>query len=612
MGSGKKRRGAEVFRGNRRALIEAVLVLGLLAISLAAYLVFRDRPPEGDALRVRDRTLRQAIFQYRLEAYERAELLLRGSLESAPRREKSLALLYLGNIAYRRGRYPEAVSRYLEAHRLDRKTPHALYNAALASCREGRWTQARELAGRAVDADPSFGPALLLLANLSYGAGRVAEAERLYAGALEFSPLARYNLARCRSRSGYAGSARGELLALVDDPETPRALRGLSALALAELTGGDDPAAGAEYLGRALEVFPSVTLRYNRAALLTAAGRYREAERLLASVQPEEGIAPTWRLLLNVTRYLNGRYGESLRGFEELLEAGDRELARVVGDVYVKMEDFQQAERMYRQALLVKADPDALGNLVRLQIRQKRFREALELASDFARRYEGPEGHLFMGEVYFSMGMREQGLQAMRLARERAESTGQHLEIARVFTGAGMPDNALEVLASLGDERARLALAGLYRRTGHLDRASRVLERLRLRTADPDIHYRATLLLASLSDPAASLELYRELMADFPYRYRAYHNAALALMRREDFAGAAAMVRDCIAACPDLRPSILSDLYVVLGAAQFYGGDPAAATRSFRQAAQLDPESDLPGVNLGVIGHAAGQQDKRL
>jgi len=175
-----------------------------------------------------------------------------------------------------------------------------------------------------------------------------------------------------------------------------------------------------------------------------------------------------------------------------------------------------------------------------------------------------------------------------------------------------MPDHALRILVPLEDEQARLELAGLYRGTGHLDRAARILERLRQRTASPDIQYRATLLLASFSAPEASLLLCGELIADFPYRYQAYHNAALLLLQRGEPEAAASLVRDCIAACPDLEHSTLSDLYVILGSAQFHGGEVAGAARSFRKAARLDPDSELPAMNLEVLGRAGGERDKQL
>ncbi|MFW6180933.1 MAG: tetratricopeptide repeat protein [Spirochaetota bacterium] len=622
MESGRKRSGADHRRGwkraaaflvkNRRALVEAVLIAGLLVASMTAYLVFRGRDEEGGLSRVQDPNLRQAILQYRMESYDRARVLLLGSLESAPRRERSTALLYLGNIDFRRGRYRDALDRYLEAGRLDRKNPHAPYNAALAACREGRWMQARELAQRALHADPGYGPALLLLGNLHAGSGSVEEAAQLYARAGDFSPLARYNLARSRAALGHAGEAAGLLLDLAGDRDTPRALRGLGWAALAELTGERDPVTGAAYLGRALEVFPSLFLRYNQAALLAAAGRHREAERLLSAVRPEEGISRRWGMLLNAARFMNGRYRESLRGFQELYRAGSKELARIVGDLHLKLGELREAERMYRDALQVGGDPGALANLVRLLLEEGRHREALEVALDFAGRHEGPDGRLHAAEVYFDLGDREQGLGAMRLAEERARSTAQLLQIARVFAGAGMPDHALRVLAPLEDERARLALAGLYRDTGHLGRASRVLEQLRQRTADPDTQYRATLLLASISDQTSALRLYRELVADFPYRYQPYHNAALLLLQQGEPDTAAAMVRDCIAASPGLRPSTLSDLYVILGSAQFHGGDTAGAVRAFRKAARLDPENDLPAVNLQLLGGDAEERDKRL
>lgn len=613
MESGRKKSVADFFRANKRSLIEAALILILLILSLTAYLLIRGRDEGEDAwTRGRNQALQQAIFHYRLQSYEKAELLLHASLESSSRREKSLVLLYLGNIAFQRGRYQDAMTRYLEAHRVNRKNPHPLYNAALAACRQGRYVQAQELAARSVDAGTSYGPALLLLGNLRLGAGKVQEAVRLYDRARDYSPLARYNMARCLLRLGKQGPARRGLTDLTEDSGVSKALRGMSAAGLAELNGFNDPDAGAGYLGEALEVYPSAALRYNRAVLLTSAQRYNEAEQLLSSTKPEGSIAFQWKLMLNVNRYLNGRYRESLRGFEEMLRDGHREIARLAGDGYVKLGDFKQAERMYRRVLLAHPDPQVLANLVHLLMQEGRLQEALDSAMDYAGRHDGPEGHIYTAEVYFEMGSREQGLQIMKVARERVLSTDQRLRIARVFLNAGMPDNALELLSVLEDERARLALAELYRSTGHMDRASRVLEQLRRRTADTVIHYRVTLELASLKAPAASLELYDELMADFPHRYQAYHNAALALMRQGKFEDAVSTVQRCLTTCSDLQPSSLSDLYVILGAAQYHHGNRAEATRFFRQAGSLNPKSDLPVINLKVLEQTAKQRDKQL
>jgi tetratricopeptide (TPR) repeat protein len=276
------------------------------------------------------------------------------------------------------------------------------------------------------------------------------------------------------------------------------------------------------------------------------------------------------------------------------------------------MGDFRQAESMYRRALLAHPDPQVLNNLVYLLMQEDRLQEALALAMDYAERHDGPEGHIHMAEVYFDRGSREQGLQIMEVARDRAVSNGQLVRIARVFFNAGMPDNALELLSVLQDERARLALAELYRSTGHVDRAAGVLEHLRRRTADTVVHYRATLELASLKPPAASLELYSELMADFPHRFQAYHNAALVLMEQGEFEEAVSTVQRCMTTCTDLNPSNLSDLYVTLGAAQYHHGNHAEATRFFRQAGRLNPKSDLPVINLNVLERIATERDKRL
>jgi tetratricopeptide (TPR) repeat protein len=611
---------------NRRAVIEASLVGVLLVISLVAYHMFQQRKGEEEPAPVRDRSLQEGILQYRLGSYDRARLLLESSLQTAPRAERSLALLYLGNIAFRGDEFGDALDLFLNAHSLDRDNPDTLYNAALAASRQGDWAGARDMARRALKIDADHPRARLLLGNMHFAAGRMREAERSYTGIRNIL-LADYNRALALVKQGEAESGALILERLVQDPDAGPALGGVSSLMLSELSSRVAPGAGAEHLAHVLKVFPNERVRYNLAALLARAGRYREAGDVLGPAyagKGQAGAAPadsnpasagtvdetSMRKLLGTVHYLNGSYGEALEQFDILIEKGAGGLLPVLGDINLQLGRLSRAEQQYLRAVRQAADPGALNNLVLLLIARQQYDKAVEICTRFASSYEGPEPFFLMAESYFAMGDRVKGLGAMETAEEKAGSSGHLIKIARIYSHNGFHNRAVNILAGMDGDEARLELALVYRRAGHRDRAASLLEKIRNRTPDPAAYYTASLLLAALSGHGESMALYRELMADFPYNHQAYYNCALLLLRRDLFDQAVKTARECVALCQDTTPGILAGLYTIMGAARFRMGDVEEAVKAFRAAARLDPDNELTRVNLNQVTRLVNRQSE--
>jgi tetratricopeptide (TPR) repeat protein len=82
--------------------------------------------------------LREGVNQYRLGNHERARLLLMDMLQNArEKRTKSMAALYLGNIAFQSGDYERALQFYDQSQAADKKNLFAPYNAAVAAAKLG-------------------------------------------------------------------------------------------------------------------------------------------------------------------------------------------------------------------------------------------------------------------------------------------------------------------------------------------------------------------------------------------------------------------------------------------------------------------------------------------
>ena len=246
----------EIFRRarNRRILEYAVPVI-LLCAGLITYLIV-SRQREGVRSPVsdfRDRTFINALYHYRLENFDRAELLFKRSLESSrSQKKKSSALLFLGNIYYKREAYERALEYYEDAVSHDKRNLSALHNLSLTLMRLEREDDALRNAEKLYGMGEKLPENLLLLGNMRFATGRYDDAAGIYseesgsftAGSDEKTAasqaLFRYNRAMASLRVDDTSLASGLFETILELEKTPDLIKGLSAYRLGTIYEGSD------------------------------------------------------------------------------------------------------------------------------------------------------------------------------------------------------------------------------------------------------------------------------------------------------------------------------------------------------------------------------------
>jgi tetratricopeptide (TPR) repeat protein len=635
-----------------RIVIGYVIVAVLIGVSILAYLTLHGPGPADELTPYQteyaESGLREGIYQYRLENYERAEILLQNMLGKAESsRTASMAALYLGNIAYRKGDPATALTYYGESIDLDRSNVYAFHNASLAAAREGNWRRALVFSKKAVELSGRHTASSLFLANLHYGAGRYAKAEEIYkrhmeattrvsstgetpveaepadrSSAVVESAIFRYNLARIYLGQGRASEARDLYRDLVSGTAVDPLLGGLCHYALGMLAFGEDDSTASLHVEEALEIFSSVPVKFNRALILVREGRFGEAASLLRTLMDGNGSEYAsgsgsrssqdhhLSFLYGYALYRSGRY-ESAIGVWERAYKQDRDpfTARVLGDLYFNLEEMEEAERYYRAAV---EDPNHLAayeNLVRIHVLRGEYDRAENTCGDYAARAEGdPSPQLCFADLYLRTGRLRDGRAALEKARRMTDDAEFLMRIGALYTRYGMFNSSLHLynqLLTLHPDRWDVhgRIAEVYLLAGHRTRARDQLRRAigGAVDADHDDHYRLSLLLALVEDRDRRGLLLEEIIAEYPARHEAYHNRALLSIESGEYDAAIQTVDRCLDNAVHIDDGAASLLQTISGIASKRLGAYDDAARYFSRAVELDESNEFASINLRLV-----------
>jgi tetratricopeptide (TPR) repeat protein len=621
----------KAFQG-RRAILELSLVVFLLALSLALYLTLTktgEREERAASFRSRSR-LEEGLNLYRLDDHERAAFVLRGVLEKPhSKKEASLAALYLGNIAYLGGDYGAALEFYVKAAALDKKNPHALYNAALAYLAKGEPESALRHAQRALRIDDDFTPGAVLAGNIHRARGKYDQAYAVYEKSRAGGGIIGFNMASVSLLLGDRVRAEKLLEEVVqkrgfsEERMSSDALAGLSRAVVGYAFRDLDREKAVENLRSALRTFPgSVPLRYDTALLLMKEGRFGEALTVLRPLGANDSdggsIGEEVRTLLGIVLFKSGNYREALEHYLSLVEYGPNGVREsIVGDIYLKLGDGEEAERHYLESIRASSGSkgsekpvDAVRqgsvlNLVQIMIEEKRYEEAFRVCASLGEQSpEDPLPALCMAKLHFAMGVKDGGGRALQEATARSkDDPAVLLRIAALYRENDLTNNALQIYHRVlsKDENNYSALAGIarvYAVGGHAEKAKKSLGRALQATADIDVFYDVSLNLAQLLSDREAVSLYRSLIRDFPYRFEAYHNLALLYLDSREYEAAELLVDTCFASDSGHPDEAQSNLLVLKGAAQRALGRNEDAIQSFLKARRLDPKNPLTALHL--------------
>jgi predicted TPR repeat methyltransferase len=229
-----------------------------------------------DKSSMRSAAFAAAVDHFQLGRLAEAESACRDVLAIEPDHIDSLNLL--GFIAFKSGRYMDAVEALSAAVARDAGNAQCLYNRGLAWVRIGRLEAAADDFERAVAIRPDFFAARVSLGNALKALGKLHEATAQYRTALEANPsyaLAHLNLGRTLRDKGELVDAKAHFeRALAIEPQSASAWSGLAGT-LAELGSIESALASYE---RALALDPNDAGTHNNlGALLWRENRSQEA-----------------------------------------------------------------------------------------------------------------------------------------------------------------------------------------------------------------------------------------------------------------------------------------------------------------------------------------------
>ncbi len=606
----------QLAKKHRRRLVELSLIALLILISMFAYLIVQRREkasPPGEPA-VLDQALQEGVYHYRLDNFDRSEILLSNVFEHSKKKKvRSLASLYLGNLHFRKADFEAALDFYMKSFSLDRKNVFAYYNAAVASSKSGEWDRARTYVKMALSLREDFTPALLFSGNIHYGSKHPGRALSLYERGRGADPLIDYNLAMLLHREGKPQESLRILNEIVSDSRTPEVLRGICYHSLATLEYSGEQRRALDYLKAAIDVFPSnPELRFNAALILLREGQYEEAAGLLRTLKdaPGHDLNSNYYDLFGQALYRGGNYSEALALFSRLYEqVPEGWMGYVIGDLLLAQGDPEGAESFYRKAAQDPTQSAALGNLAMLYADRGEYGKALKQCDEYLKLApQDPLPYLCAADINFLLGSEAEARESMDRALSLAGDKAWILDrAARMYLKHGRYANALQLyhrMESLepGNDRAQAAIAAVYLDMGQAERAKKALIKVRNTTSNLNLYYTASLRLAQIENLQNTHELYNELIEAFPYRYEAYYNLAHAKIKSGDFEGGLLEVRRCLDSVPGIDDSQRAMLHTLAGIAYMSMGNMAEALRAFHLARDLDPGNEITLLNLKASG----------
>jgi tetratricopeptide (TPR) repeat protein len=593
-----------------RNIVGYAIVTFLIGVGITAYFMLQQEEGGVSSFShdIAQEGLREGVNQYRLGNHERARLLLLDMLQNArEKRTRSMAALYLGNIAFQSGDYGRALEFYEQSQEADKKNLFAPYNAAVTAAKLGTWKRAIGYFKKTGNLEEEFPPAALLHANLYYGAKRYGRAVELYRRTDDADDLFLYNDARALLKDGKRLQAIRLLESIAADTGAGALLRGLSARDVAVLEYGADSGKASAYMERAARVFPSSeAIQFNRGLFLVREGRYGEALPLLRAL---DNTGADRTVLEGYALYRIGNYGEALGVWERAyVHREDARTARILGDLYYTLGKWQEAERLYRRALRDPDHMDAFYNLAQVFIDAGELDRASEVCAEYAASAPGePDPLICLADLSFRLERVTAAKGALGRARELGGDDEESLlRVGSVYARYGLYNSALHVYQQIvennpGSAEAYGRIGEVYYRAGHPVRAREYLREASELAADSELSYRVSLYLALAEGGAGEAARLGELVRAYPHRYEAYYNEALAFIEEGAYEAALKTIEECLERAHSIDDTVRSRLLTVAGIAIAGTGAGSAAARFFSEARQLDEGNELAVANLELV-----------
>ncbi|MCL2155625.1 MAG: tetratricopeptide repeat protein [Leptospirales bacterium] len=362
----------------------AIIVLGLIAVTLIAGLLiinfFYNKKPadlqtdlQTDTMQIADSgliperdmllplttdnpLLKKAIASYNSGYIANAITEFTDVVESSANpKDKAIALMYLGNIARKRGEYDNAINFFNRAINYDPNNPEIYINLARVYREKKNYNDAIRYAEKAYSMNPNDITGLKLLGDIYYELTNWNEALKYYEQALKINnndPTLLYNTAMALFKKGERLTAIEFLKKAADVDKIGDVAYNSYVRLGAEFLESNMFELAEKYLVHAVNLRPNDPMgHYNLAVAYLRQNKHREA---LKELEEAERLGQTdMALLENIGEsYFSLKdYDKSLKIYNKILETSSqnvRILARL-GEIYYQKGDIDRAYDAYKK-----------------------------------------------------------------------------------------------------------------------------------------------------------------------------------------------------------------------------------------------------------------------
>lgn len=208
-----------------------------------------------------------------------------------------------------------------------------------------------------------------------------------------------------------------------------------------------------------------------------------------------------------------------------------------------------------------------------------------------------------LGIVYWHQKLKDQAAKELApLAQMFPQDVAINLVLGQYYFQKRQYAQALEFLSKTPGQVARqphLALmqATAYLRTGKTQQASRLLERLTLRTdLSNELRFQLAWLLGEAEDYKASIKVFESLPPDYPDAFHRTYGLALAYFEDGDFAQSVATLKPLLG-----QGNMRAEGFSLLGVAEEKNGHTKEAYDTFRQGIISHPDNPQNYLNIATL-----------
>jgi len=602
----------KIIKGKKWILQLTSIVL-LLILSLIIYMKVSSRGGYQTAKSYRTQNLNEAINQYRLGNYLRAEMIFNSvAQESKNENDASIAAIYLGNIMVKRNQFEKAIEYYHEAWKNKITAKFAYYNSAVVEQKRGNINKAIRDAKAALKYDVQFVEANLLLGNLYYLKRDYNSAIKVY-DKYQDNPVFLYNKAATYLMLGDVNSAETLFLTLVTRKDTEKVIKGLSYYELGNIYTKTSPKKSSFYYYQAFKIFnQNDDILYNSLIIMAKSGDFVGASKLIFDMDIGKTLSDDEKIALSYILFKSGRYKKALDLLLPL-DGNNTDAYILLGEVSLQKGDFKSSELYYGKALKVaKGIKEKTAIYCRLISMYQELGmpgkavsicssiDDKDIKSNFAIK-------VACAKTYFQKEENDKALDLMLEASNMADNERSKLfKLASIYYKYGYDNNALMILYKIhnlypDDYRSLLGISKIFTQNGQKERALEKLDIILERCKDLGIYYEALILKAENTEIDIAENIYKTLMKDFPYRYEAYYNLARLYLEEKRYKESSELIDRLIEGeikIPD-RERLYS--FVIKGIATYELGRDNEAYNSLVKAINIEQDNELARVNLNIL-----------